>query len=138
MPRRLGEAMLRAGVNTRQLQAESGVDNGLISRYLNRKRFHGVAADTVVRLARALGVPPGWLMTGEGPYPWSGPAYQAQPLVFVQRGTALEDRRGNLEREPKSQPAVVAVPVGGQHQSERPATLAPQVAPSRQRRTTRR
>lgn len=48
-----------------ELAERSGVDQGLISK-LERKRRGGLDADTVVRLARGLGVPVGWLLASEG------------------------------------------------------------------------
>lgn len=59
---RLRYAMEEKGITASQLSRLSGVDKSAISNYLNGKYL--AKQDKVYLLATALGVNPGWLMTG--------------------------------------------------------------------------
>lgn len=59
---RLRYAMEEKGLTASQLSRLSGVDKSAISNYLNGKYL--AKQDKVYLLATALGVNPGWLMTG--------------------------------------------------------------------------
>lgn len=62
---RLEEAL---GKNEQKWLAEhSGVEASTITRIIKGQALVGVPGDTIVRLARALGVSPGWLLAGDGP-----------------------------------------------------------------------
>ena len=62
---RLGRAMRKRGVDQVRLEAASGVDQGAISRLLNEKSLSALWVGTVIKLARALHVSPGYLLVGE-------------------------------------------------------------------------
>ena len=62
---RLKESMEKRDINASELSRLSGVGKNLISYYINGKYL--AKQDRVYLLAHALGVDPGWLMTGEEP-----------------------------------------------------------------------
>ena len=62
---RLQKAIAEKGITASELSRLSGVGKADISNYINGKYL--AKADKVVKLAHALGVDPGWLMTGEEP-----------------------------------------------------------------------
>lgn len=64
LPTRLADAMV--GLEGKDVAETSGVDASVISRILNGRSLTGVYADTVLKLARALDVSPGWLLCGDG------------------------------------------------------------------------
>ncbi len=51
------------------LAEAANIDPAQVSRYENAERLSGVEAATLIRLARALGVPVGWLAADEGGLP---------------------------------------------------------------------
>lgn len=67
VPKRLEGAMERKRWQASDLAAASGVGADVISRIISGERLSGSQAATFVRLATALEVPVGWLLTGEGP-----------------------------------------------------------------------
>ncbi len=66
LPDRLQYARKRAGFTQKELAERSQVSEGQISRLVNAARTEGIEAVTIIRLARALGVPVGWLLADEG------------------------------------------------------------------------
>lgn len=62
---RLQKALSEKGINASELSALSGVGKSDISNYINGK--YTAKQDKCYALAVALGVDPGWLMTGEEP-----------------------------------------------------------------------
>lgn len=62
---RLQKALAASGLTATELSERSGVGKADISNYINGK-YVG-KQDKVYRLAQALGVDPGWLMTGDEP-----------------------------------------------------------------------
>lgn len=70
---RLIEAMSKAnggtGITGKELSEASGVEESGITRIRKGDALVGVTADTVLRLARALGVSPSFLLAGERPEP---------------------------------------------------------------------
>ncbi len=85
-PARLTYARERAKITKAKLAELIGVDPGAITRHEQGERAQGIEAATIIRLARELGVPVGWLAADEGQL---GP-----PPVFREGG----DKR----RKPKS------------------------------------
>lgn len=69
LPSRLRYARERAGMTGVALAEAANIDPGQVSRYENAERLSGVEAATLIRLARALGVPVGWLAADEGGLP---------------------------------------------------------------------
>jgi transcriptional regulator with XRE-family HTH domain len=69
LPSRLRYARERAGLTGVGLAQAADVDPAQVSRYENAERLSGVEAATLIRLARALGVPVGWLVADEGGLP---------------------------------------------------------------------
>jgi len=65
-PARLTYARERAGITKAALAKKLGVDAGAITRHEQGERAQGIEAATVIRLARELGVPVGWLAADEG------------------------------------------------------------------------
>lgn len=65
-PARLTYARERAGITKAALAKAVGVDPPAITRHEQGERAQGIEAATVIRLARALGVPVGWLAADEG------------------------------------------------------------------------
>ncbi len=63
---RLQKALAESGLTASELSERSGVGKADISNYINGK-YVG-KQDKVYRLARALNVDPGWLMTGDEPH----------------------------------------------------------------------
>ena len=59
---RLRESIEKKGITAAELSRQSGVGKNLISYYLSEKCLP--KQDKVFLLAKALGVDPGWLMTG--------------------------------------------------------------------------
>lgn len=62
---RLLKVISEKGITASELSEASGVDKPSLSNYINGK--YEPKQDKVYKLARALGVDPGWLMTGEEP-----------------------------------------------------------------------
>jgi transcriptional regulator with XRE-family HTH domain len=69
LPERLKYARKRAGYTGAALAEATAIDAGQISRLESGERTAGVEAATIIRLARELGVPVGWLAADEGPLP---------------------------------------------------------------------
>ena len=69
LPSRLKYARERAGLTGVALAKAADLDPAQISRFENSERLTGVEAATLIRLARALGVPVGWLAADEGGLP---------------------------------------------------------------------
>jgi transcriptional regulator with XRE-family HTH domain len=67
-PYRLAEAL--RGREQKWLAERSQVDKAGISRMLRGEALVGIPGDTIIRLARALGVSTGWLLAGDGPKAW--------------------------------------------------------------------
>jgi transcriptional regulator with XRE-family HTH domain len=68
-PARLTYARERAGMTKLALAKALGVDPGAITRHEQGERAQGIEAATLIRLARELGVPVGWLAADEGQLP---------------------------------------------------------------------
>lgn len=85
-PTRLKYARERAGLTQTALAEMTGIDISQISRWERGDRVDGMQIATIIRLARALGQPTGWLAADEG-----------QPAVPVFREPT--DRR----RKPKAE-----------------------------------
>lgn len=64
---RMTEVMAEEGINQKELAAKARVNASSLSRIEQGKALGGVHAASVLRIARALGVEPGWLLCGEGP-----------------------------------------------------------------------
>lgn len=62
---RLLKAIAERRISASDLSRETGIDKAAISNYINGK--YVPKQDKCYLLARALGVDPGWLMTGEEP-----------------------------------------------------------------------
>jgi transcriptional regulator with XRE-family HTH domain len=62
---RLLKVISERGITASELSEASGVDRPSLSNYINGK--YEPKQDKVYKLARALDVDPGWLMTGEEP-----------------------------------------------------------------------
>lgn len=62
---RLQKIIAERGITASELSDASGVDKSALSNYINGK--YEPKQDKVYKLARALNVDPGWLMTGEEP-----------------------------------------------------------------------
>lgn len=62
---RLRKAMDEKSISASELSKISGVDKGSLSNYINGK--YAPKQDKVFRIAKALGVDAGWLMTGDEP-----------------------------------------------------------------------
>ena len=62
---RLLKVIAKRGITASELSDASGVDKSALSNYINGK--YVPKQDKVYKLARALDVDPGWLMTGEEP-----------------------------------------------------------------------
>ncbi len=69
LPERLKYARKRVGMTGAALAEASKIDAGQISRLESGERTAGVEAATIIRLARELGVPVGWLAADEGVLP---------------------------------------------------------------------
>lgn len=69
LPSRLKYARERIGMTGVALAEAAQLDPAQISRFENAERLTGVEAATLIRLARALGVPVGWLAADEGSLP---------------------------------------------------------------------
>lgn len=88
---RLTYARERAGITKRALAKALGVDPGQITRHEQGERAQGIEAATVIRLARELGVPVGWLAADEGSL---GP-----PPVFREGGDRRRKPNGGKSAE---------------------------------------
>lgn len=103
LPARLVEAL--AGREQKWLSKHSGVDEGGISRLLRGLSLTGVTADTILRLARALGVSPGWLLSGdglrEGVWIQVDPSSVARLQGKPQPGTPVGDESGRPNKHRK-------------------------------------
>jgi transcriptional regulator with XRE-family HTH domain len=66
LPERLKRAMRNRGVDQPELAKNAGVSQGAISKLVNGGSLEGATAVVVARLALALRVPSGWLLTAEG------------------------------------------------------------------------
>jgi transcriptional regulator with XRE-family HTH domain len=76
LPERLKYARTRIGMTGAALAEASEIDAGQISRLESGERVGGVEAQTLIRLARNLGVPVGWLAADEGPIPEKVPVFR--------------------------------------------------------------
>lgn len=78
LPSRLKYARERAGLTGAALAEAANLDPAQISRFERAERLTGVEAATLIRLARALGVPVGWLAADEGGLP-PAPIFRESP-----------------------------------------------------------
>lgn len=78
LPSRLKYARERIGMTGVALAQASGLDPAQISRFEKAERLTGVEAATLIKLARALGVPVGWLAADEGTLP-PAPIFREPP-----------------------------------------------------------
>ncbi len=66
----LGARILMARMERRMhkstLENAAGIATGRVTRLEKGKRVAGITADAVIKIANALGVEPGWLLTGRG------------------------------------------------------------------------
>jgi transcriptional regulator with XRE-family HTH domain len=76
LPGRLKYARERAGLTGAALAMAAEMDPSQVSRLEGDERLAGVEAATIIRLARALGVPVGWLAADEGPLPPKIPVFR--------------------------------------------------------------
>lgn len=63
---RIKYARERGNMTMRALAEKADVDPSQVTRWEKGERADGIEAATVIRLARALGVPVGWLAADEG------------------------------------------------------------------------
>lgn len=84
VPRRLQEAREAAGWNQSELGKKSGVGQSQISRLEKGERLAGSEAAVYIDLAAALGVRPGWLLTGELPR-------YANPVLAIEGGAVAAE-----------------------------------------------
>jgi len=128
---RLNEAMEYAGYSgergdLRKFSERSHIDVALISRYRRGKSTHGITADMVVRLARFLDVPCGWLLASEGVAPWG----HGDTSLRVHNAAALNSVRGGASTEAGNDPTtVIKVPGGGRQKYDKLAARAPAIDP---------
>lgn len=66
LPGRLRFARESRALDVTKLEDLAGVSRGRVSRIENDDRLPGLSADVVIRIAKALRVNPGWLLTGVG------------------------------------------------------------------------
>lgn len=66
---RLKYARERAGLTATAVAERADIDLSQVSRIESGERVAGIEAATVIRLAKALGVPVGWLAADEGSLP---------------------------------------------------------------------
>lgn len=85
-PTRLKYARERAGLTQGALAERSGIDKSQISRWETQSRGEALTVENLLRLAKALGQPVGWLAADEG-----------QPAIPVIRENTDRRRR---PREP--------------------------------------
>jgi len=78
----------RPGLSQNEIAASAGVDSGNFSKYMSGDKVVGVTANTVIMLARALGVRPAWLLLGEEPSGLQRPANVAETAPSSQRRTS--------------------------------------------------
>jgi transcriptional regulator with XRE-family HTH domain len=69
LPARIQYAMDRIGFTAATLSERSGIHPSQISRLRDGTRASNVALPSIIKLARALDVPVGWLAANEGPLP---------------------------------------------------------------------
>lgn len=67
MSRRFNQARLQSGLTLAELEKKSGCAMSMLSGIASGDRMPRV--DSIARIARALGVSPGWLAYGDGPPP---------------------------------------------------------------------
>jgi transcriptional regulator with XRE-family HTH domain len=65
-PRRLRLARQLANLSQEKLAEAAGLDKGQISRFESGERVAAAHMATIIKLARALGQPTGWLAAEEG------------------------------------------------------------------------
>ena len=109
LPERLRRAMRKRGLDQPKLAKKSGVSQPAISNLARGTSLDGVTAVNIARLALALDVPSGWLLTADGdviPRLVSRAKARGEPIV-------LEEGRDSLV--PESVPA--AEPDEGRKQS---------------------
>lgn len=92
LPHRLAYARTRAGMTQTALAEKCGVDTSQISRIESEERAAGLEAATIIRIARALGVPVGWLAADEG---------EPGPIAVFREG-ADRRRRGKTSGDHRS------------------------------------
>lgn len=66
LPTRLRYARERAQMTQTALAKRAGIDLSQVSRIEGGERSEGIETATVIKLARALGAPVGWLAADEG------------------------------------------------------------------------
>ena len=69
LPGRVTYARERLGMTMTELATQLDVPLSTMSRLESGERIDGIEAATLIRLARALGVPVGWLAANEGAPP---------------------------------------------------------------------
>lgn len=99
LPHRLSLAREEAEIPSLQLDELAGIAGGRTSRAENGKRIEGLPLDTVIKMARALGVRAAWLALGEEPmrHKLEQPAAQES----LSPSTLGEDRAAFARRESK-------------------------------------
>lgn len=81
MARRFNQARLHANLTLAELEKKSGCAMSMLSGIATGDRMPRI--DSVAKLARALGVSPGWLAYGDGQVPdwWNGESQAASSPV---------------------------------------------------------
>lgn len=90
LPTRLRYAREHAGLTQTALAERSGHDLSQISRWESADRGIGITIESLIRLARALGQPVGWLAADEG-----------QPVPVIREITDRRKRRTPAPIKPK-------------------------------------
>lgn len=105
LPERLAYARKRGGITKRFVAGKAGMDPSQITRYEQGDGVQGIEAATLIKLARALRVPVGWLAADEG---------QLGPAAIFDDG---QDARRKPDRDESAQDKNL-LPA---HDSEHPA-----------------
>lgn len=79
LPEKLRYARKLAGLTLTELSERTGIDTSQLSRFERGERVAGMQVATLVRLARALGQPTGWLAADEGQP--AVPVFREPPLL---------------------------------------------------------
>ncbi len=91
---RLERAMRDRQFDQVRLEVASGVDQGAISRLLNEKSLTALWVGTVIKLAKALRVSPGYLLVGEGDVlPEWRPARESVDETPIPRSSVIPSSR---------------------------------------------
>lgn len=91
------------GVTAHQVAVACGIPDSRFSKLKRGQHVAGIQADMVLRLARALQVDPGWLLSGDGPMaPAAHPsvptaAGPGSPTIIVVQAGALSAREAMLQ-----------------------------------------